>query len=574
MQEDLLDDEETGIGGNLILAECALREKGKHVHPDEDNHGIWVFSLSKPEEDGVSQFLNSVGFNHSSSGVLRSVDVEWASRQDGTSQKHETISNAPASMVKGSAEGNINTLRMHIKSKSQAMYYGMDIARDHNQNSRQDFTITEIYPRIVAAILQSFSYSVAEHGDLLRLGPYTFIESRTLGEILVEDLAWQWPTAKTSTISIQVKWLSSGTLIVAYSRRHIIRLYRASHFLPDDRRIGLSRGVPLLLCPSGVTAGLHALEEMPRTHPLHRSGMQLKSSISTRLARIGYSVPQDSRWLRVLIKHDPSSRGRQRITHHPRNASVTLWPSQLCLCTDPVAPDDGRLRDLVDDLTHHGPMDALGKAESWFLGKAARQKALENQRRKDDSELQKVKENWESDNDNDLSDIELQANPYIASQDISGIYPTPPDGIPTNILDFSPNNNLPTTGIGNEENAGSTPSALSRPYEEHGNEDIYGEVDIDMFASNGLTEADFNFFDEPGMNDGTLQEEPTQIIVDDDVEGGNITDPASATMSSEDNTVQLIQSNQIDSVEQNLSERDGERLEEQGTLTRPCVHSS
>jgi mediator of RNA polymerase II transcription subunit 13 len=574
LQEDLLDDEESGIGGNLFLAECALREKGKHVHPDKDNHGIWVFSLSKPEEDDVSQFLNSVGFNYSSSGVLRSVDVEWASRQDGTVQKHETISNTPASMVKSSAEANTHTLRMHIKSESQAMYYGMDIAQDQNPNSGQDFTTTEIYPRIVAAILHSFSYSVADHGDLLRVGPYTFIESRTLGERLVGDLAWQWPTARTSTLSIQVKWLSSGTLIVAYTRRRIIRLYRASHFLPDNRRIGLSREVPLLLCPSGVTAGLHALEEIPKAHPLHRSGMQLKSSISTRLARIGYSVPQDSRWLRVLIEHDPSSRARQRITHRPSNVSVTIWPSQLCLCTDPVALDDGQLRDLVNDLTDHGPMDALAKAESWLLGKAARQKALENQRRKDDSELQKVNENRESDNENDLSDIELQANPYIASQDISGIYPTPPDGIPTNILDSSPNNNLPTSGIGNEEDAGSTPSALSRPYEERGNEDIYGEMDIDMFASNGLTEADFSFFDEPGMNDGTLEEEPSQIMIDADVEGGIITDPASATMSSEDNTVQLIQSNQVDSAAQNLSERDGERLEEQGTLTRPCVHPS
>jgi len=44
---------------------------------------------------------------------------------------------------------------------------------------------------------------------------------------------------------------------------------------------------------------------------------------------------------------------------------------------------------------------------------------------------------------------------------------------------------------------------MSGPLEETGNDELFGEMDIDMFASNGLTEDDFNFFDEPDANGKT-----------------------------------------------------------------------
>lgn len=564
MQEGLLDDDGADIEDSLHFAECTLRENGKHVLLDEDDPGIWVFSLSKSEGDGVSQFLNSVGFGCSESGIVQAVDLTGASRKDGPMQKHEKISKVPASLLRGQRDMNGHPLGMHIKSESQEMNHGMDVAQNHNRNSHQNFTIIEIYPRMVAAILQSLSYSMADYEDFLRVGSCTFIESRTLGERLAEDLALHWTSAKTSTISLEVKWLSSCTLIISYSRGHMLRLFRASHFLSDDRRNGLSPEMPLLLSPSGATARFHGIEETPKTHSLYRSIMEHKSSISACLARSGVLVPQDSSWLRVLVEHNSPSQDGKRLIHSPKNAAITLWPAYLCLCADPGAPDDDRPSDLIGNSTEHGSMDVLASAESWLLGKATRLKALETQRRKDESEIQKTKETQDTDVDDDLSDIELQPNPYIASQDISGIYPTPPDGIPANILDSSPNNNPRSSGIDNEEDPGSTPGAVSRPYQEHGNEDIYGELDIDMFTANGLTEADFSFFDEPGLNDGTLQEEANQIMVDDDLEGRIITNPAPATLSSDDNVVQFLQENQDGNVEQKLSGRGGEVFGEQG----------
>ena len=372
MQEDLLDDDGADIEDNFHFAECILREKGKHVLLDEDDPGIWVFSLSKSEEDGVSQFLNSVGLGCSRSGLVQAVDLTGASRQDGPVEKHENIPKVPASLLRGSGEMNAHALGMHIKSESQAMYHGMDIAQNHSRNSRQNLTIIEIYPRMVAAILKSLSSSVADYEDFLRVGPYTFVESRTLGETLVEDLALHWTSARTNTISLEVEWLSSGNLIISYSRGHMPRLYRVSHFLSENRRSGLSPEVPLLLSPSGATARFHGLEETPKTHALYRSIMEHKSSISTRLARSGVLVPQDSSWLRVLVEQNSPGQDGERIIHRPKNASITLWPACLCLCADPGAPGDDRPSDFIGNSTEHGSMDALASAESWLFGKAAR----------------------------------------------------------------------------------------------------------------------------------------------------------------------------------------------------------
>ena len=566
----MLDDVGGEPADSLHTAECTLRREGKHVLLDEENRGIWVFSLSRAEKEELPQFLSPLGLGCSSSGIVQAADLTEIPSQVGSMQKHTNVPRLVPPLPKGPAETNAHAFNLNTKSPSQMPEHGFGVPQNDGANSRQGLKRTDLYPRVVAAITQSLVHSLAAHEEFLRIGPYTCIESRTLGERLVEDLTLRWVLEKTSTITLEVKWLSSGTLIISYSRGHLPRLCRASSILSDGKRRGLSHGLPLLLSPSGAIVKFHEIEETPMAHPSYRSLRNLKRSISFGLAHTGILVPQDSSWLRVLVENSSPCPDRERLINGHDNLSITLWPAYLCLCRDSIALQGDLPIGISSHFTQDGSMEALASAESWLLGKAARLEALETQRRKGELDAPRTKENRDADDDDgDLSDIGIQTSQYITQQDVSGIYPTPPDGVPANNFESPPTNKTHTTGIENVDDASSTPGALSQQYEEHGNEYLYREMDIDMFASNGLTEADFSFFDEPSMNDGkSLQEEPNHTIVD-NLEGNVVTEPVPMTIPSDGNAAQEAYAIQDGRAEPPMSAEDRTMLGAQGMAACP-----
>ena len=45
----------------LQRAECILREDGRHVLLDKDRAGVWIFSLSQAQDQGIAQNLGLDG---------------------------------------------------------------------------------------------------------------------------------------------------------------------------------------------------------------------------------------------------------------------------------------------------------------------------------------------------------------------------------------------------------------------------------------------------------------------------------------------------------------------------------
>lgn len=494
-----------------------MRECGKHVLLEQDNSGLWVFSLSKAEQEGVTQTLQSRGLGCLKAGTLPAEGLNVAFSQSGTLKRLDNILKAP----RGMAETNTLAFGANSRQGSQNISQAVKTSQDNISDSRHDLAVTQLYTRIVTAISRSLCRPLVDQKRFLQVGSSTYLEARSLGDRIIEDLRLSWASSTTSTLSLDVKWLPTETLLISYSRKPLRRLIQTSHLLGHSEK-KLSRDTPLLLSPSGMTARFCGVEDVSDKDQLSTSKIDIESVVSSRLAQTGIVVPRDTQWVRVLVERTSYKDGRQ-LKDHPGNPAVTLWPAHLCLCEDALAAVDDQENGMLTSSGDSGTMNALATVETWFLGKAARTMALESRRQKDELEAQQVEASHVSDDEDTLSDPGVEmSHYYTAPQDVSGIYPTPPDGIPANPVYSSPNNNPLSAGPENEENKGATPGAIGRPFNEQGNEDLFGEMDIDMFATNGLTEADFSFFDEP--NDVGMEGEPNQSPAENNLEMKNIPD--------------------------------------------------
>ena len=194
---------------------------------------------------------------------------------------------------------------------------------------------------------------------------------------------------------------------------------------------------------------------------------------------------------------------------------VSLWPADLCFCEDSFNLISGEDDGPFDKPLADGSVDPLEKAESWFLGKAARMEASRIRLLEENKKAQALKDVEDTDDEDPLSPFEMPVDQGISPQDVSGIYPTPPDGLPPALLGSSNSNNLRPSDYYDEEKELQPGDETRGDYDGHENDDLFGDIDIDMFASNGLTEADFSFFDEPGMIDEDLRETGQVMALDD-----------------------------------------------------------
>ena len=211
----------------------------------------------------------------------------------------------------------------------------------------------------------------------------------------------------------------------------------------------------------------------------------------------------------ILVQMEPES-------NHSVGPPVSLWPAELCFCEDSMAllSSDEPFKTPLPD----GSDDPLQQAESWFLGKSTRVEALRVKMMEEKQEAQALKDVEDTDDEDALSSFEVPLDQGVTPQDVSGIYPTPPDGLPPALLGPSSTNNVRSGDYDDGEKDLQPIEETRGDTDGQENEDLFGDMDIDMFASNGLTEADFSFFDEPGMVDEDLRETGQVMAQDDTIE--------------------------------------------------------
>ena len=374
-------------------------------------------------------------------------------------------------------------------------------------DATRNHSALEVYANFTSAVSLSLSHSLGKKRGWLQLGPNACIEVRTLGDDLFDNSElhpWLTTTTKTSFV---VKWLSSGILLISFIQVRLPRLIKMSTILSrDTQSTGLPIGLPLLLSPSGVRCQYLGAETYLKSDSRRKSAVQLKASILSHLSQQGIRPMREVIWIHVQMAPDPNN---------PLGPPVSLWPANLCFCEDimtPVSSDRGGPFNMP---LPDGSVDPLEEAESWFLGKSARIELSRVRMLEENEKAQALKDVEDTDEEDVLSPLEVPIDQGITPQDVSGIYPTPPDGLPPPLSGSSNPNNARSGDYDYEEKEIQPSDEKRGEHDGQENDDLFGDMDIDMFASNGLTEADFSFFDEPGIVDQDLRETGQAMALDD-----------------------------------------------------------
>lgn len=197
------------------------------------------------------------------------------------------------------------------------------------------------------------------------------------------------------------------------------------------------------------------------------------------------------------------------------------WPASLCFRKRAL---DVSSTSRVGETIMSGYVethDPLTMAKSWFNGSAERDEKLSKRRSERANQLVPPTDSMDSQNNrpNALSPVAMR-QPTTAVG--TGVYPTPPDGI-QHISGITPSLDGTLSSPGNPLSVPPTtetePNALNgSPMNRHDDDDgdfadarrdsnllddteaMFEDMGGDMFGDNDVTEADFNFFDEPDMD--------------------------------------------------------------------------
>ena len=321
-------------------------------------------------------------------------------------------------------------------------------------------------------------------------------------------------------LHFEVRWSPLGIMlstIRTMNLPHISRLSETLHerWRREEQTLGF--GDEILIAPFGMVCFRDSQSQaLQHSGDIDGYDHSSRAALVGLLRGMGISLPSDIDWvlLRAVNPALPSE--------SPTSSGSTvrfLWPASLCFHRHrPV--NGGNQIGVLHDIARGEFASPLAKAEAWFLGKSAREEAIKLKIKEDaETEAQKPRKpmsDAENEDEDQFANSIARTNQYISAQDASIVYPTPPDAIMSQpqgasmVQDFqavasvgghqeSHTEDLETANAKSPTFDSSGMPLPSASYEKGDDEDLFGEIDTDMFAANDLTEADFNFFDEPDL---------------------------------------------------------------------------
>ncbi|KAL8924502.1 MAG: hypothetical protein Q9172_002667 [Xanthocarpia lactea] len=378
-----------------------------------------------------------------------------------------------------------------------------------------------IYRSFTLALSSSLLYSLVSGGDWLPFGNDSCLR------IYEDPTGWATMKSTAEQLRLDVRWSPSGILTIGS------RLTTLSSFSPlsdvfeqgqgVDKK-SLHTGVRLFVSPFGAHCTL--LGEESQILGKAKADRRFKTSTRAWLESYGIVTKREVLWVRLQIrwKGPPNS-----IVLDGQAVCQIWWPADLCFIKD----TGSKLRETnsIENIGNGTFVDPLEEAEQWFLGRKERDNVIEARRKEvDERKLHNNKppNDEEDELEEDVADPLLRATQYLSAQEASGIYPTPPDGLGSNAQGSVAAQDTPGASIpgghphqaivSSEATDGRISDIDSRaPFAEDESQDLFGDMDTDMFDTNGLTEADFNFFDEP--------KEEVDKVAHDDYSQTNVQNP-------------------------------------------------
>ena len=340
--------------------------------------------------------------------------------------------------------------------------------------------------------------------------------------------------------TLDVRWFPSGTLVISSSFSFkVIRPKTSNSMLGLLSHRATGRAQPIVLAPFGLDARLEpamndigacTLEDVLRHHHADRDTTVFGknrhrwfTSLVAMLRFYGVSVPSDVQWLAVRV----SLRYKKEISDETATDTneLVLWPASLCVIGEADNLEEEADNSWAWDNGNSKARDPLAEAEAWYLGKDARQELLDARERENELKARN-KTSHRSNIKESLGNELHNAHKFLDAQTASRIYPTPPDGqlfhtgTSTATGDYDnmkiteeTNTVLFRTATEGDPMQIDSTTAQTQGLPTHSNnqdamdeDDIFGGMNSGMFTATGLTEDDFNFFDE---RDEPLQVEPS-----------------------------------------------------------------
>jgi mediator of RNA polymerase II transcription subunit 13 len=432
-------------------------------------------------------------------------------------------------------------------------------ATDHQQ-ALDCFATYELFASSVTALI---SFFLVKNCGVVALNYRTLVSKSLLQEedahLDTNDSAHlHWLT------SIHVHWFSSGTLLVSTSTERARKL-RCLDSIPSEDQNQLV-GKCIRVAPNAMLARISSFDDplearaddhrrgqkkKAKIGSLEQSVERWKSTVERWLGWRGYSLPNlDKRdaWVRVRVGHVAQLPLSSPLLSNPDRD--ILWPRQLCFISYPfpagiMTPDVPNVNSppaFQDDLRWfdvsgtNGFQDPIDVAQDWFVGKLERDKILDSQRKARKAEEDAMRRKDEPAGLYPSSPFNARTGVYGDLQAVSGVYPTPPDGIApgtgfsstdtpsvsgtaSNVI-LAPGGSNPAINlsapqdhpqIDDQQHPSTSPTfpATLEPFQTSGDDDdLFEDTIEDGFGPNGVNEADFDFFDGPDAHDVEMTDAP------------------------------------------------------------------
>ena len=486
-----------------------------------------------------------------SSGLLRPSEM-------GSTLGSEDVSMAkPISVPNGIPQPLVDSTSQTAKTYGDLASIGRDnpaelphvLPKNGLQANRSLADYLLIYQNFLEAVSKSLSFKIAKSGKWLPLGSRSFIGPFSSPNDQI-DAGGDRPYEVSHGLlrfSLLIELLPSGSLIIAGSPTLSRGLRKVCDvFDGESGNISTDVGVDVILAPSGDMYSYHGDVDTPTSlslstqmAPYGRVGQKLvpgkhneghlKALIISNLIEQGVKISPYERWIYLRPKEFTNRAGYDL---GPRllcesGSEFILWPASLCFLEGKKPSVEDVDMSCLHKLSQKTALHPLAYAEAWSRAKSAREEALkaalDKKLKEKELEARPAEELRSCDDQDTPRQSDTRVNQYLSTQDASQIYPTPPDGLRSELLGPSDTNNYQASRVGLEGNIRSTsgddgevPEDIQLPaspgfvvssahYEEATDDDLFGEIDTGLFATSGLTDADFSFFDERSEDEGIAE---------------------------------------------------------------------
>ncbi|KAK4128505.1 hypothetical protein N657DRAFT_686032 [Parathielavia appendiculata] len=534
---------------NASDVEDALRSDGHLVYMDAVRRGIWCFYLStgdapiatQSERLGLHKRIEVCGYPMGlvGEGNLEPIGL-LKNRPLGTnaittpSSSSSTVSAIDTNM-KGPQPFSLPPTPVIMEGKVASTPVG-------DAKGYASVPAREIHDFFITAVLESLTtYFCRAIGAVLLNRRSVLLPPQAFD---ADDADWSQTPRSSALLTFRTYLTTTGSLVISLHVSVLRGLVSSADVLRSSL---LHAGPTVLAAPFGTFGTLQGVvdteaqavdggfghspdTQVRRWRPDHGDRfLQWKTTCCKLLQMRGMSpsLLDGCSWLNIHFfqrkPYEPSADGKR--TPLVGSGPTAPWPAVLCFRKPKIETMLDTSFDRALSGTTAGYLDPLNKAKMWCQGVSDREDAVSRRKRERDAASAREHANSDARNHpqgNGYSPMAVwrgstNSGPAPAS---GTMYPTPPDGVqpPAVTPSFdggpvqSPVGQPSTSAAGNGQTAmqqgGPVPDSFNGEWD--GTEprpeqttaaftevNVFGDLGEDMFEDNGITDADFNFFDEP-----------------------------------------------------------------------------